>query len=79
MPRHRPPLSRLSRRTTLICSECGLIEAGSATFEEWRVLIKRQAGFFYFDPDCGEYCMVTVPAWIWRSMASLGLSCQLVA
>jgi hypothetical protein len=48
-----------------IPAECGLIEAGSATFEEWRVLIKRQAGFFYFDPDCGEYCMVTVPA-PWR-------------
>jgi hypothetical protein len=45
--------------------ECGLIEAGSATFEEWRILIKRQAGFFYFDSECGEYCMVTAPA-PWR-------------
>jgi len=45
--------------------ECGLIEAGIATFEEWRVLIKRQAGFFNFDPERQEYCMITVPA-PWR-------------
>ena len=45
--------------------ECGLIEVGTATFEEWRVLIKRHAGFFAFDPGRGEYCMVTVPA-PWR-------------
>jgi hypothetical protein len=45
--------------------ECGLIEVGTATFEEWRALIKRQAGFFAFDPAVGEYCMVTVPA-PWR-------------
>jgi len=45
--------------------ECGLIEVGTATFEEWKVLIKRHAGFFAFDPDRGEYCMVTVPA-PWR-------------
>jgi hypothetical protein len=50
---------------TEIPAECGLIETGNATFEEWKVLIKRQAGFFYFDPDGGEYCMVTVPA-PWR-------------
>jgi len=46
-------------------AECGLIEVGTATFEEWKVLIKRHAGFFAFDPDRGEYCMVTVPA-PWR-------------
>jgi hypothetical protein len=45
--------------------ECGLIEVGTATLEEWRVLIKRHAGFFAFDPSRGEYCMVTVPA-PWR-------------
>jgi hypothetical protein len=45
--------------------ECGLIEVGTATFEEWRALIKRHAGFFAFDPTRGEYCMVTVPA-PWR-------------
>ncbi len=46
-------------------AECGLIEAGCAAFDEWRLLIKRQAGFFHFDSDRGEYCMVTVPA-PWR-------------
>ena len=46
-------------------AECGLIEAGNATFEEWRVLIRRQAGFFFFDPERCEYSMVTVPA-PWR-------------
>ncbi len=50
---------------TEVPSECGLIEAGTATFAEWKPLIKRQAGFFYFDPDSGEYCMVTIPA-PWR-------------
>jgi hypothetical protein len=45
--------------------ECGLIEVGTATFEEWRALIKRNAGFFAFDPARSEYCMVTVPA-PWR-------------
>src|SRR5438874_5930135 len=33
--------------------ECGLIEAGSATFEEWKLLIKRHAGFFAFDTARG--------------------------
>lgn len=46
-------------------AECGLIEAGIATFDEWKVLIKRQAGFFSFDPESGEYCLVTIPA-PWR-------------
>ncbi|MDQ1469804.1 MAG: hypothetical protein QOJ99_1284 [Bryobacterales bacterium] len=45
--------------------ECGLIEVGNTTFEEWKVLIKRQAGFFAFDPASGEYSMITVPA-PWR-------------
>jgi hypothetical protein len=45
--------------------DSGLIEAGHATFEEWKVLIKRQAGFFNFDADRQEYCMITVPA-PWR-------------
>jgi hypothetical protein len=50
---------------TEIPAECGLIEAGNASYEEWRLLIKRQAGFFHFDPAHGEYCMITVPA-PWR-------------
>jgi hypothetical protein len=45
--------------------DCGLIEAGAASFAEWKILIKRSAGFFYFDPDSKTYCMVTVPA-PWR-------------
>jgi hypothetical protein len=48
-----------------IPAECGLIEAGTATIDEWKALIKRQAGFFYFDSACGAYCIVTVPA-PWR-------------
>ena len=46
-------------------AECGLIEAGTATLEEWRLLIKRHAGFFALDPERGEYSMITVPA-PWR-------------
>lgn len=45
--------------------ECGLVEIGHASFEEWKVLMKRQAGFFYYDADLSRYCMVTVPA-CWR-------------
>jgi hypothetical protein len=45
--------------------ECGLIEAGHATAEEWQRLLKRSAGFFHFDPVTRSYCMVTVPA-PWR-------------
>jgi hypothetical protein len=45
--------------------ECGLIETGQATFEDWKLLRKRAAGFFHFDPASGTYCMVVVPA-PWR-------------
>ena len=57
-------------------AECGLIEIGIATLAEWRLLIKRQAGFFNFDPPTGEYCMITVPA-PWRDTP--GPTWQLVA
>ena len=57
-------------------AECGLIEAGVTTFEEWKILMKRHAGFFYFEPSCGEYAMVTVPA-PWRDTP--GPTWQLVA
>src|SRR5215831_7463223 len=30
---------------------CGLVEAGYATAAEWRVLFRRHAGFFNFDPE----------------------------
>lgn len=45
--------------------ECGLLEIGHASFEEWKELIKRQAGFFNYDAALQHYCMVTVPA-CWR-------------
>jgi len=48
-----------------IPAECGLIEAGLATSEEWRHLMTRQAGFFSFDPGTGKYCIIRVPA-PWR-------------
>jgi len=56
--------------------ECGLIEAGLATPEEWRLLISRQAGFFSFDPGTRQYCMIAVPA-PWRD--TTGPTWQLVA
>jgi hypothetical protein len=56
--------------------ECGLIEAGHATPEEWKRLISRHAGFFHFDPECRAFCMITVPA-PWRDTP--GPTWQLVA
>jgi hypothetical protein len=52
-------------RITEIPSECGLVEAGYATFTEWKGLIGRHAGFFNYDPETRAYCMITVPA-PWR-------------
>ena len=51
--------------TPEIPAECGLIEAGRATADEWRVLIARQTGFFHYDVETRTYCMITVPA-PWR-------------
>jgi hypothetical protein len=48
-----------------IPAECGLIEAGYATYGEWKILIQRHAGFFSYDPERQAYCMITVPA-PWR-------------
>lgn len=56
--------------------ECGLIEAGFATPDDWRELIKRQAGFFHYDSERSAYCMVTIPA-PWRDTP--GPTWQLVA
>jgi hypothetical protein len=56
--------------------ECGLVEAGYATFSEWRDIIGRHAGFFNYDPENRAYCMMTVPA-PWRDTP--GPTCQLVA
>jgi hypothetical protein len=59
-----------------IPEECGLVEAGYATFAEWKLLIGRHAGFFHYDPDVRAYCMITVPA-PWRDTP--GPTWQLVA
>ena len=56
--------------------ECGLVEAGFATFAEWKDLIGRHAGFFNYDPETRAYCMITVPA-PWRDTP--GPTWQLVA
>src|SRR3954447_19421488 len=46
-------------------ADCGLVEAGRATFDEWKQLIGRHAGFFNYGPDARAYCMITIPA-PWR-------------
>ena len=57
-------------------AECGLIEAGLASPEEWRSLQRRHAGFFHYDPERMTYCMLTIPA-PWRDTP--GPSWQLLA
>jgi hypothetical protein len=56
--------------------DCGLVEAGLATFAEWKELIGRHAGFFNYDPERRAYCIITVPA-PWRDTP--GPTWQLVA
>ena len=51
--------------TAEIPPDCGLVEAGRATFDEWKHLIGRHAGFFSYDPGARAYCMITIPA-PWR-------------
>ncbi|MBL8214451.1 MAG: hypothetical protein JNK87_27260 [Bryobacterales bacterium] len=46
-------------------SECGLLEAGTADPEPARELLKGHAGFFYYDPDRREFCVLRIPA-PWR-------------
>jgi hypothetical protein len=58
-----------------IPAECRL-EAGVATADERKGLIRRHAGFFSFDPDTRHYCMISVPA-PWRDTP--GPTWQLVA
>jgi len=62
--------------TAEIPPECGLVEAGYATFDEWKNLIVRHAGFFNYDPEARAFCMITVPA-PWRDTP--GPTWQLVA
>lgn len=59
-----------------IPAECGLVEAGHATFAEWRSLMRRHAGFFNYTPGTQSYCMITIPA-PWRDTP--GPTWQLVA
>jgi hypothetical protein len=59
-----------------IPSECGLIEGGFATVDEWRKLFSRHAGFFNYHPETRAYCMITIPA-PWRDTP--GPTWQLVA
>ncbi len=59
-----------------IPAECGLIEAGCATPDEWRELIGRHAGFFWYDAETRCYCILRVPA-PWRDTP--GPTWQLVA
>jgi hypothetical protein len=59
-----------------IPAECGLVEAGYATFVEWKQLIGRHAGFFTYNPETRAYCMITIPA-PWRDTP--GPTWQLVA
>ena len=59
-----------------IPADCGLVEAGHATFAQWKRLISRHAGFFNYDPERRAYCMITVPA-PWRDTP--GPTWQLVA
>ncbi len=63
-------------KTGEIPPECGLVEAGLASAQEWRELLPRHAGFFWYDADTTEYCLITVPA-PWRDTP--GPTWQLVA
>lgn len=57
-------------------AECGLVETGQAAPDEWRLLMKRHAGFFHYDRDSRQYCMISVSA-PWRETP--GPTWQLVA
>ncbi|HET8550068.1 MAG TPA: hypothetical protein VFL57_18790 [Bryobacteraceae bacterium] len=59
-----------------IPAECGLVEAGRASPEQWRTLQPRQAGFFHYDAASLSYCIITIPA-PWRDTP--GPSWQLLA
>ena len=64
-----------------IPADCGLVEAGHATFAEWKQLISRHAGFFNYDPERRAYCMITIPApWrdtpgpMWQFVAAIAVA-----
>ena len=46
--------------------DSGLVEVGNAaTIEEWKETLKRQAGFFHYNSETCDYCVLVVPA-PWR-------------
>jgi hypothetical protein len=55
---------------TEIPAECGLIEVGYASFDEWRQLMSRHADFFNYSTATRAYCMITIPA-PWRDTPGL--------
>jgi len=48
-----------------IPAECGLIEIGRASAEEWKTRMRRHAGWFDYDAENHIYSILTVPA-PWR-------------
>lgn len=48
-----------------IPAECGLIEIGRATPEEWKTRMRRHAGWFDYNAETSVYCTLIVPA-PWR-------------
>jgi hypothetical protein len=59
-----------------IPAECGLIEIGRASPDQWQQHLLRQAGYFDYDSAAGVFCMVTAAA-PWRDTP--GPTWQLVA
>lgn len=45
--------------------DCGLIEAGIMTPDQWNALMKEKGGFCHFDGKTGAFCMLAAPA-PWR-------------
>ncbi len=52
-------------QTSEIPSDCGLIEIGFFSDEERKTVANSEGLFFWFDPACNTYCIVTAPA-CWR-------------
>ena len=53
-------------QSTEVPPDSGLIEVGTAaSIEEWKAVLARHAGFFHYDPEARDYCVLIVPA-PWR-------------
>lgn len=49
-----------------IPADSGLVEVGTAgTIEEWKATLKNHAGFFHYNPETRDFCVLIVPA-PWR-------------